>query len=572
MFRSLWLVGLWVGAVIGSVAAQPTAQTPPEIPFLPPVPAVSSDSTALEPDSVIPLPTYESLRDRLPSPVYDQKPLWVECYWKAWELACRHIYRPTLQNGFVSSFVDPAFSNHVFIWDMCFITLFCNYAQGLVPGIEGLDNFYVKQLPTGEISREIDRETGKSIWMASPAGRSLYSLRGWDPPVEFSWTAPGYPVEYLGREVPLPAPLLTMEGVSHPLLAWAEWESFRLNGDTARLQRVFEPLQRYYEAIDKYYRQGNGLYMTDWSSMDNSVRNIFLTQGGQGVDISAEMALFARTMAEIARVLDLGPREAYFRGEASRITRQMNALMWSSERQFYFDLTLEGGRSPIRSIAGFWPLLGGVPDADQAARMVEQLTDTAKFWRRNPVPTLSAEHARYSARGDYWNGAVWAPTNTMVIRGLERYGYDSLARLIALKHLDLVSEVYRQTGTIWENYQPDSLSYGWVELQEGVYRPVRRDFVGWSGIAPILYLLEYGIGLKADAPSRTLHWRLDADTRVGCERFRFGGIVTSLIAEPVEGGGYELQVSSDTPYTLELEGRVNRRVEVPKGTISLTLP
>lgn len=544
-------------------AAQPAGV---DIPFLPPV-AAASDT-----DSVAVLPTYEQLRDRLPSPVYDENPLWVECYWKAWELACRHFYLPTARNGFVSPYADAAFSGHLFMWDMSFITLFCNYAHGLTPGIAGLDNFYVKQHPTGEIAKEIVRETGKDVWTATPPGRSLYSLRGWDPPVEFSWTAPGYAVEYVGREEPLPAPMLTMEAMNHPIMAWAEWESFRMTADTARLRRVFEPLQRYYEAYNTYYRQGNGLYMTDWASMDNAVRNIFLTGGGQGVDISGEMALFARNLADICHVLGERPREAYFRGEAARIARTMNALMWSPGRGFYFDLTLEGGRAPIRSIAGFWALLAQVPDAAQAARMVGHLTDTAKFWRQNPVPTLSAEHQRFSSRGDYWNGAVWAPTNTMVIRGLEKYGYDSLARLIALKHLGLVADVYRQTGTIWENYMPDSASYGLVELKKGEYHPVRKDFVGWSGIAPIVYLLEYGIGLKADAPNRTLRWRLTSDGRSGCERFRFGGIVTSLLAEPVPGGGYELRVASDAPYTLQLEGRIDRRIEIPAGETVVTVP
>ena len=53
-----------------------------------------------------------------------------------------------------------------------------------------------------------------------------------------------------------------------------------------------------------------------------------------------------------------------------------------------------------------------------------------------------------------------APTNTMVIRGLEKYGYNKLAKEIALKHLDLISKIYKETGTIWENYAPDTITPG----------------------------------------------------------------------------------------------------------------
>ena len=103
------------------------------------------------------------------------------------------------------------------------------------------------------------------------------------------------------------------------------------------------------------------------------------------------------------------------------------------------------------------------------------------------MPTLAADEPGYDPAGGYWRGAVWAPTDTMVIRGLENYGYFDLAREIALEHLDRVAEVFHQTGTIWENYAPDSVHQG---------KPAKGDFVGWSGIGPILYLLEYAIGLK----------------------------------------------------------------------------
>ena len=43
---------------------------------------------------------------------------------------------------------------------------------------------------------------------------------------------------------------------------------------------------------------------------------------------------------------------------------------------------------------------------------------------------------------------------------LERYGFDELAREVALKHLDLVAEVTKRTGTIWENYAPDAAEPG----------------------------------------------------------------------------------------------------------------
>ena len=124
----------------------------------------------------------------------------------------------------------------------------------VVPGIASLDNFYAKQHADGEICREINRGTGKdrSAWV-NREGRQLFSRWG--------WTGVGNEaVVYQGRPVPQPPPDLTLDALNHPILAWAEIESYRVTGDRQRLGKVYEPLVHYYRALQKYVRQGNGLY------------------------------------------------------------------------------------------------------------------------------------------------------------------------------------------------------------------------------------------------------------------------------------------------------------------------
>jgi len=113
-----------------------------------------------------------------------------------------------------------------------------------------------------------------------------------------------------------------------------------------------------------------------------------------------------------------------------------------------------------------------------------------------------------------------------------------------LNHLELVARVYEKTGTIWENYSPDHPQQG---------SPAKSDFVGWSGIGPIMYLLEYAIGLRPDAAHNRLVWRIEPGGRRGCERFRFNGHVASLIAEPAANGSKEelIHVQSDSPFELQ---------------------
>ncbi|RLT20047.1 MAG: hypothetical protein DWI29_04470 [Planctomycetota bacterium] len=150
-------------------------------------------------------------------------------YWKTWELAFRNFHEPQPGSGFVSQFIDAAFNENIFLWDSCFLTMFCNYAHPLVPEIETLDNFYAKQHGDGEICREINRATGKDYaqWVNHKA-KDLHSL---DP---FNWGS-RFDVKYVGRDVPKPAPQLTLDALNHPIFAWAELESVHITGDRSRL-------------------------------------------------------------------------------------------------------------------------------------------------------------------------------------------------------------------------------------------------------------------------------------------------------------------------------------------------
>ena len=323
-----------------------------------------------------PLPRFELTRDQLPSPIYDANPLWVQTYWKAWELAFKNFYEPPPGSGFVSQFIDAAFSKNIFLWDSCFMTMFCNYAYPLVPGISTLDNFYAKQHEDGEISREIVRVTGVDFdqWINSEQG-SLISRWGWPTFAGGLFNVKKGAVVYKGRPIPQPPPKLTLDALDHPLPAWAELESYRVTGNKARLELVWEPLVHYYSALQKYLAQGNGLYVTDWASMDNSPRNCYLKDGGTGIDISSEMALFARQLSEIAATLGKQEEAAQYARQAEALTAIINQRMWDPKRGFYFDLTLEGKRAPVKTIAAYWTLLAKVATPDQASALVRSSPD-----------------------------------------------------------------------------------------------------------------------------------------------------------------------------------------------------
>ncbi|MDO5427127.1 MAG: trehalase family glycosidase [Coriobacteriia bacterium] len=99
-------------------------------------------------------------------------------------------------------------------------------------------------------------------------------------------------------------------------------------------------------------------------------------------------------------------------------------------------------------MAGFWPLLAGICNEHQADALNSRLFDPNKFWTDIPFATLSKSDNRFSRQGYYWLGGVWAPTNYMVIKGLEKYGFIENSRLASEKYLDALVEVYKYTDTL----------------------------------------------------------------------------------------------------------------------------
>lgn len=479
---------------------------------------------------------FHEVKDKLPNPIFSKE--YVDCYWYAVELAYRNTHKPAAGSGFVSGFVDAAFNDDIFMWDTVFITMFCNLLHNYIPGICSLDNFYCKQFQDGEIPREIVRETGKdfSRWL-NIYDKPLYSYfhnnyghRKLKDIGDLSYDEMYKPD--LGRTVP-ENPFLTLDNLNHPIIAWAEYLSFCHTGDMERLKLVWEPLFYYYKSLWHHIRHSNNLYVTDWASMDNSPRNKYL---GCAVDTSCEMVLFADSLLKIMDLLyknqfidnEIYNERCEFLKDTSTLTKDaVNNLMWDEDTGFYFDLMFNNEKSPVKTIAAFWALISGVASGKQAERLVYWLNDKDTFNRLHRVPVCAADEEGYDKEGGYWRGSVWAPTNTMVIYGLIKYGYDALAREIANNHLDNVVKVFKNTGTIWENYPPDYISSGNAD---------KKDFVGWSGIGPILYLIEFKIGLKADVLNQIVTWTVNDEIQSsGCGRYWFFGKTADFYANCCEG-------------------------------------
>jgi alpha-D-ribose 1-methylphosphonate 5-triphosphate synthase subunit PhnH len=453
------------------------------------------------------LPSYAVDRNRLPNPILGSNQNWIDMYWKCWEIAYRGLRQPVAGSPLVSNWQDEAFSGNIFQWDTIFMMMFARYGHEVFPAIQSLDNFYARQTRSGYICREIRESDGAFIHYDFSGG--LFSPTGWK------------------------------NTINPPLFSWAEVESYRVTGDKSRFAMILPALEKYSEWLnrdgdpDAADWEANGrlsagtVHRLFWNTplgcgMDNTPRPA--EKGAGWVEMSSQMVIMYNNMATICDELGQAAEAAYFRAQATAIGSRINQWCWNEADGFYYDVLANGQHFKKKTIGGFWPLLAGVPSAAQAAKLVAHLQNPNQFWRLNVFPSLSADEPEYpgDGLGGYWRGGVWAPTNVMVIKGLERYGYEDLAAAATEKYLAGMAEVFRTTNTVYENYAPDKYAPG---------NPAAADFVGWTGCGPIQLLFEQVMGLRPDGIRSALTWRLRRTDRHGVERLKLGSNMVSVVCE-----------------------------------------
>ena len=169
-----------------------------------------------------------------------------------------------------------------------------------------------------------------------------------------------------------------------------------------------------------------------------------------------------------------------------------------------------------------------------------------------PFVSLARKDGDFHAEGGaYWRGSVWVPTAYAALRGLIRYGFFELARKQTVRLLECMLRVYREVEphTIWECYAPTGRAPG-RQICDTVL--CRKDFCGWSALAPIAMFIESAIGIHSvDAFRKLVCWSPDTRLpgRTGIRNLRFGGITASLIYE--DG---KVEIAADAPFTLEIDG------------------
>ena len=456
-------------------------------------------------------PEYEQARHRLPVPVLpEEMARFGTLYDEAWQMLFRLVRHPVKESGNRNPYIATCthFTHSQFVWDTCFTTMAVAYGCRALPAYDTINLLYAAQHDGGYIHRETD-------------------------------TRDGMPILYEPDFSPNP-----------PLLSVAEWQMALVTGDTARLKAVYPLLVGYHEWLRQHRRLPDGTYWTTGlaNGLDNS------PSLGDGYPcLTAQMAHDAETLGRIASAIGNGSDAAAWQREHEETTQAINDLLWDEKTAFYSTSLPDGGHNPNKVVTGFWPLWSGAVPQGRVEALARHLKEPKSFWRTHPVPSLAADSEHFVPGGQYWLGSTWAPTNYMVVQGFERCGRHGLALETALRHLDCMSAVYRDTGFIWENYCSEELKRGSWSM---------HDYC-WSALAPVALLIEIVLGIRLDAIHHRIVWTLPPYDDIGIRDLPFGHGTVSLI-KTERYGQRGIQVETEEAFLLVLANE-NMQIDIRHG-------
>lgn len=497
---------------------------------------------------------------RLPQPICEDVPDCDKLYQKACELAHDHIRH--IEGMPKTPYMDEAFCDtQIWIWDTCFMSLFCKYAWDEFPGVESLCNFY-DVLYGGKCLPCIIPSASEPEWTgASPGIASQIQIHIADNP---------------------------------PLFAFAEYENALFHGDVDYIHDLLynrRVLQKHYEWIESLknsvlprgvhaetclINEGIGYrWEGGRSGMDNTPRGKTTERTETErpnnpdmlwIDAICQQALSAKKISELFAIAGDTQNKLEWERLYNDKKDLVNTYYWDEEDGFYYDIDRRNRKFyKVMTPASYWALTAEIAPDDRARAMVDRIFDESTLGGSVPLISLSRSDGNFESNGKYWRGALWLPTAYAALKGIERYGYYKQAHDAAKKILNHMLKTYMEyePHTIWECYSPDAPEPAVVARGDEL---VRKDFCGWSALGPISMYIEQVIGFHTvNAFEKVVKWQKPDEFQkaIGIKNLRFADIVTDIVAV-----GNECSVKSNQPYFLEINGKTFR-VSAGEQTISL---
>ncbi len=187
------------------------------------------------------------------------------------------------------------------------------------------------------------------------------------------------------------------------------------------------------------------------------------------IDLNCLLYHAERTLSEIYTLKGDNKSSEKYQTLAEKRKTVIQDIFWDDKRRCFYDYDWkkEEKRNNLTTAIAF-PLYFKVATEAQASHIKDIIE--SKLLRNGGVVTTTI---RSGQQWDEPNG--WAPLQWIAIIGLQNYGYDDLAKEIAIRWSALCERTFEETGQLMEKYNVCDLD---VKAGGGEY-PVQEGF-GWS--------------------------------------------------------------------------------------------
>ena len=460
---------------------------------------------------------------------YDQD--FVDIYDKTWAWIHDCWNNGSEKSGIEGKFFSYPESSVVYQTDAIFSSFFLVYSNRIYQAHPTLDLFYNRQEPNGAIRWAYDISTGEPV---------------------------------VDRDNP--------EGLGMPLFAWAEFNIYHKSANKKRVKDVLSILSKYSTWIDSVFKKPNGLYRTPLSAtgMINSPRE----DAYYAMDFNTMMAINMLYMSALADILNDKETSFQYKRQYFSLKTRINSLMYSQTDGFYYDISKSEKHIPVKTIAGYWPLLAEIPNDEKAERIIEKLSDPKYFGTPHPFPSLAVSEMDFDESGRGYRGSVFPHLTFMVIKGLERYQRWDLARECAIRHVyfmldSMTPEGENQRGNLWEAYMPTKEGPAKWPGRMSFPRP---QYLTYDALSTICLTIENIVGLFISLPRKTVDWVIPNLEIMGVENLSLKNNMITILSNK-SGRGWEIHMESEKLYyfTINILGKKKKTLPIPSGKCSMLI-
>nr|WP_147664530.1 trehalase family glycosidase [Candidatus Prometheoarchaeum syntrophicum]QEE17642.1 alpha-glucosidase [Candidatus Prometheoarchaeum syntrophicum] len=180
------------------------------------------------------------------------------------------------------------------------------------------------------------------------------------------------------------------------------------------------------------------------------------------IDLNSQMCEYYQNMGVLGLIMGDENSSSYFK-KAEALQENAQKYFWDPKTQFYYDFDFETQLiQPMKTIAGFWALYGGIVSKVHIQPIMDHLINPDEFWSEFPVPTLALDEPFYS--NEIWHGPALLSQNYWLLRGLKKFNLNRIVTEICYKIFRYLNYSFNLYGGIYKFYPPLSYNVNSIKI------------------------------------------------------------------------------------------------------------